>query len=224
MDAMARPRPETDPTIVRTPIWVEGRQRPRFDLRAWARVGFAMALRLAPLWLDRSAAASGQFGQAIAAGRFGMGWTGRAGRWLPSRALVSGVILGLAARQAEARLILAPAPEAPEVIAYPDLIRTAPEPVTNLPPAASLTPEEVALRAIRAVLRDLPPVEPTRARPGPLPELAAREPQTAPQSASLLARLGARMIAWAAVALALPAGLVRAALIHLDGGDLKDWD
>lgn len=223
--------PSKPPAPDRPPIWVDGRQQPRFDLRVWAKVGQAMARR----WLvPQPGTASGQIaglGGQIAGGRFGvnLSWLGKAQRCVPSRCMVSRTMVGIAARVAEAQLILDPGPAAIEPLAYPNLIRAKPAPavaIVSPSPAPHPNPaeEEPTLNAIRVILRTLPQTEVAPARPA-APIFVLPNKKTATSRPGLfLERTLSRMIAWSSQTLALPVGLTQAMLFHLNGGDLADWD
>jgi hypothetical protein len=233
------PRPENesrDATPERPPIWVDGRQQPRFDLRAWVRVGEAMARRWLVPHLGATSGHLSVLGGQIVAGRFAvnLSWLGKAERYLPSRQSVGETVIVLALRMSEARLILDPAPQAPEPLAYPDLIRArkAAQPAASaaiVSPPAAAPPQraevEPTLSAIRAVLRGLPEAEPVVAPP-PIVQVIDLPKKDAPTSrfGLLLARSLSHMIAWSTLILALPVGLTQATLFHLNGGDLTDWD
>lgn len=192
-----------DPAPERPPIWVDGRQQPKFHVRAWAAVGTQMARRSLAPWLGRTGSGLGNFGAAVAAGRYRVktGWMGRASCIVPSHRQVAAGLSGLAARFSEAQRILLPEPVAPEPLAYPDLIRR-PErsraPVAPAPspapaaPALSLAADnpavprsdlgEPALAAIRALIHavpDLPPEDqpaaPSAPVARPVEELIAAE-------------------------------------------------
>ncbi len=206
------PRPAfkaPDPNPDRPAIWAEGRQQPRFNALAFLNVGQAMArLWLVPL-MDRTAVWLTGQGTQIAAGRYciNLSWLGRAERFVPSRLKVGGVVGGLALRVTEARGILQPIPEPVEAFVLPEQRVQVQRPK----PAA-----DPALAAIRAAIHTKEP----EAAPAQ-PVLTAKAPPGFVRK--LLALAAAHLIAWSSLALALPVGLFRAVVYHLDGGDLTTW-
>jgi hypothetical protein len=228
---------DADP-MARPQIWVEGRQQPRFNFRAWAGVSLTMTRRrLAPA-LSAGAARVEAYGRSVLRGERipNLAWTGRAQKFIPSHESVGGFIAATGRFLADAREVVLPLPKPAEPIAYPNLIRpdfssrphrqafaAAPE----QPPAAT----EPALSAIRSLIDDAGDDAPARpARESVLPELARPEP--APPTATeqiggVLGKLawgaGAHVFAWGLTALAFPLGGFHATLFHLEGGDLRDW-
>ncbi len=235
----------TDPQA-RPKIWVEGRQQPKFDIRAWARVSLSLSRRNLGPRMDAAAARIQRFGQSVLDGnhRPDLNWIGRAQKAVPSHQSVGAAVTGAARLLAEAREIVLPADIPEEPIAYPNLIRAdfaprRPGPVRISRPrlAALATPpsvkgDEPALRAIRALINEgaagqtLRASSPKTAGPGPEPQ-----PPVAPGLAQRLRRAALGLIwrgavvslAWFLTGLCLPYGCVKAALVHLDGGDLRDW-
>ncbi|MGV8987331.1 MAG: hypothetical protein ACOH2H_13755 [Cypionkella sp.] len=218
----------------RPPIWVEGRQQPRFKLWAWIMVGQALTRRWLAPRLDRSAARLTELAGQITAGRFKLklGWLGKAQRFVPSRSAVSARLAGLSARMTEARAILVPPPPS-EPIAYPNLIRInaayASRPVKAEKPPSPVSDTDPAMQAVRAVLQAAPHLDPNaeqvaklEAKPG-ADRFLPIEPAQPPRP-TLAMWLGAHGIAWCSFVLALPVGLVQATLYYLNGGDLADWD
>lgn len=224
----------------RPPIWVDGRQSPRFNLAAWVSVGQRMTRRWLAPRLDRGAGTLGALAAMIAAGRYALPAhrLGKAGRLVPSRFAVGATVAGLGARLIEARQILAP-PTKPASQATPaNLIRPdfSQRPIRPVAPDLSDTPAELVrlprgpirqdpdLRAVRAIIREeRSPPAPTRAQaPAAIPDPA--DPKPAGEGSRFLARLAAHGIAWTSLGLALPIGLTQATLFHLNGGDLTDWE
>lgn len=195
------------PDPSRPKIWVEGRQQPPFDPRAWARVSLLLTRRaLAPV-LSRAATATDAFGQRVRSGalRPNLAWLGRAARFVPSHLTVGSLIIGTAALIATARETVDPTPVAAP--AYPNLIRPDFAPRTALPRLGD-------------------PVEPTLARVRALFD-AAPDPLTVDETAKtpgLLHHAAAASLGWSLILLALPFGAFQATLTHLTGTDLRDVD
>ena len=233
---MPRLTRNTAASAERPAIWIDGRQQPKFDLRAWAGVGHDMARRWLVPHLETTSARLSVWGGQIAAGRYrdAIDRLGRVERVLPSRHLVGAAVAGLAARVADARLILDPVSEPSAPDAYPDMIRmpdaakssTTSETISPPPaPAPRDANEEPTLSAIRAVLRGLPAEEPARAQPVTKPVIDTPKKGAAPSFLGLLfARSLSHIIAYGALLLAMPVGLVQATVFHLNGGDLTDWE
>lgn len=239
------PRPSSAPHATdpeRPPIWVDGSQAPKFDIRAWAVVGHGMARRWLVPHLGTASTALTVAGFRIAGAgyRINLGWMGRAERAVPSRQAVGAAVAALALRLAEAREILAPSPPPPQPLAYPNLIRTPDIQLTvgntsPAPPAADLpqAKPEPTLDAIRAVLRSLPQDDTPLIQPArqSISLAGAIQPKAPAQSKAkpgalrpILALACAHAIAWSSLTLSLPVGLVQALMFHLNGGDLADWD
>jgi hypothetical protein len=199
---MPRPqRPADEPDAAeRPPIWMAGRQQPRFALWPWLKVGTAMTRRWLAPRLDRGAASVKVLSHQIEDGRCKprLGWLGKAQRYLPSRAAVTDSVAGFAACMAEARQLLHPRPEEPLPLAYPDLLRppvvprsmtpvplvpvavvAKPAPVLPLAEVAKPAPisdDDPAIQAIRAMMQEAvvpEPVVPARIMPLPKPLPAA---------------------------------------------------
>lgn len=234
---MPRLSRETPPaTADRPAIWIEGRQQPKFDLRAWAGVGHAMARRWLVPHLQTGSVRLSVWGDQIAAGRYQAAAErlGRVGQNLPSRRVVGGAVTGLSARLADAKLILDPAQTQSAPLAYPDMIRAS-EPAKPQATAATISPRpapaphaaelEPTLSAIRAVLRGLPAEEPARPQPAPAQVMDPPKNHAVQNGLGLLFARGlSHLIAYGALLVAMPVGLVQATLFHLNGGDLTDWD
>lgn len=191
-----------DPVPDRPPIWVDGRQQPKFHVRAWAMVGTEIARRSLAPRLGRASIRLAGFGATVASGRYSpaTGWMGRAERFVPSRLQVGAGVCALAARVAEAGKILMPDPTPPEPLAYPDLIHRPARPVPAQPlpnpplPVRSLRVEptplvplslaadnpsvartdqgEPALAAIRALIHAVPDLPAEAEAPAPIPPAA----------------------------------------------------
>jgi hypothetical protein len=247
--------PSEADSLSRPQIWVEGRQQPRFDFRAWAGVSLTMTRRKLGPAMSAAAARIDGFGQSVLRGEHvpNLAWAGRAQRLIPSHESVGGLVTGAAQLLAEAREVVLPAPKPAEPIAYPNLIRPnfagrparwpLPQPVAMAgepetiapPPPLQAQGEESTLRAIRSVIVEpgattAPAVAPRLPKEASLPELARPEPaartvaqKARDRSSALLRRTAALVLAWGLTALVFPLGGVKAALFHLDGGDLRDW-
>ena len=115
---------EADPTA-RPQIWVEGRQQPRFNLRAWAAVSLTMTRRKLAPDMSAGVARIDGFGQTILSGalRPNLAWAGRAEKLIPSHQNVGHWVTAAARLLAAAREIVLPSPQPAEPIAYPNLIR-----------------------------------------------------------------------------------------------------
>lgn len=232
---LSRSAARSDATEVeRPPIWIDGRQQPKFAFGPWLTVGQTMARRWVLPHLGAGSARLQALGGQIAAGRFAMSLSalGRAARLVPSRRTLGDLVTGFGLRLADARLILDPSAATPERLAYPDLIRVVEKPAPRAAAATispSIAPDprrrdvEPTLSAIRAVLRDLAePVTVPQAQPHVI-GLQTKDAKEGPLGL-LFARFLAHMLAWGALILALPVGLGQATLFHLNGGDLADWD
>ncbi len=224
----------------RPPIWVGGRQQPKFAVLPWVTVGHAMAR----LWLVPHLAAGSErlvrLGSQIDTGRFAVNLSrlGKVAHHFPSRRAVAETVTGLAMRIADARMILDPVPQMPQALPDPGMIRTAntadsgasaatvsPCPAAPSALRSDATHLEPTLSAIRAIMRSQSPAEPATA-PHPRTHGADLRKKEAEKGrlGQFLARGLSHVIAWSTLALAMPVGLVRAALFHLNGGDLADWD
>ena len=250
-DNSNRPDPGREiPTAPRPKIWVAGRQRPRFDARAFVATSFGMARRdLEPAMLD-TALRLDYLGQQVLRGerKVNFAWAGRSARIIPSHQRVGGWILALSTLFRDARSLLLPPAAPPEALAYPDLARRTGRPEPDLPvvapggPACAVSarrvqpgrPEtEPTLHAIRSAISDAPHDAgldaPGRSRPPriPLTMVAARNFAAAPAPPRRLNRLAravaCRITLAVLLVFAIPAGAVKALLFHLDGGDPADW-
>lgn len=244
----------SDRTIGRTPsatpmsrpqIWIDGQQRPRFNVAAYAATSLGMAKRdLAPEIAD-AAQRLDQFAQRVLAGQVRVNTTrlGRLERLVPSHRRVGSWVLALARALHGALAVLNPAAAPPDALAYPDLTRrrptAAPNPmrpnaVAPVPVPQILPTVEPTLHAIRSILhtapQDLAPATPL-AQPD-LPH-DRTEPPSGPIGRAQtwvghwvghwVWQQSVRALLAVLLAFALPAGLIRALLYHLDGGDLADW-
>jgi len=170
-------------------LWVEGSQKPRFDLRAFGSVSLALARAAASPALIWSAGMTEAGAARIARNRIGprLAAMGRVGRALPAREGVSSGFVALAALLSAAADIAVPPPPAPEP-EQPDLFRSAlpvhiprrpqprlPDPVPSDPvvmeirddlAAKSPDPDTDAptLAAIRAMIADLRQTDPASPR------------------------------------------------------------
>lgn len=200
----AKQRPDTPP---RPRLWVDGQQRPRFNLAAFGRVAWVMACRaLAPELRDASQRLV-PVGHAVAMGQLRL--TPR--RFAGQDARLGRSILGLAALFRGAHDLLTPARPDP-TLAYPDIIRSQ----MPAPPPAQSRADEPTLQAIRSAMffgpaDTPPPVAPPDRATGNNPLRSA------------LWALACRAVLAVLLAFALPLAALRAGWFHLQGGDLADW-
>ena len=224
----------------RPKIWVDGQQRPRFDLRAYAAVSLGMAKRALAPEMQEAEGRLRAFGWQMSLGKLrpDLAWAGRWQRLVPSHHRVGAWVLFLARLFAEASTRLNLPLVAPSDLSHPDVFRGSDKVTPIRPPPAAAVPapkpaEEPMLQAIRSAInrtpRDSGHVRLFSGADLPFAELAPPEP-AAPAESRLATRL--RQMAWGAaswtwlavlIAFALPAGAIRALMFHLDGGDLADW-
>ena len=238
------------PSAERPKIWIDGRQRRRFNLRAYAATSLGMARRdLPPEILDAEGRLR-RFGDRLATGEFrpGLAWTGRLQRAVPSPQRVGGWLLGLADLLGGARVLLGPEADKDVEPAYPNLVRgrvgpvlvgpepvgpepVGPEPGADIPAAqGAKSAGEPTLQAIRSAIRTARRDRgPDAGESGPVACVVAR-PAGPVRASGLVAFL--RRSLWAAscrvvllilMAFAVPGAAVKALLYHLNGGDLADW-
>ena len=108
----------TAQSALRPKIWIEGRQRPQFGLKAYAATVLGMAKRdLIPAMLEAEGRLRG-LGRRVANGemRVKPGGTGRLQRALPSQQRVGGWILGLAQLFADSRNRLSAVAKLPQMV------------------------------------------------------------------------------------------------------------
>lgn len=218
-------------SAMRPKIWIEGRQRPRFDLKAYAATSFGMAKRdLAPEMLNAELRLRG-LGQRVAKGelRTNWKWTGRLQRVLPSHHRVSGWILGLAEMFAESRIRLDPAEAEDAELAYPNLIRRVTDPAPIKPGKSD---DEPTLHAIRSAISLVPhnagpEVRQRGTGAWTIPAEPAAETDEKAGLVAVLKQWLRSVQCWVLLSVlitfALPSGAIKAMLFHLDGGDLGDW-
>lgn len=131
--SVQRPRPDlsSDTTPERPPIWINGRQRPAFNLRAYAAYSLMVTRAgLGPV-LMRASGATTAFQRRIAAGAFPVATEklGRAAQYLPTRSGIGATIGGVAGLISQAGQIVAPPPLVAESLAaYDALWRSRPMP------------------------------------------------------------------------------------------------
>jgi hypothetical protein len=216
--------------VERPRIWVQGRQRPRFNLQAYLATSLGMAKRdLAPEVLDASDRLQA-LGARVLAGemRVNVAWAGRLSRAVPSCGRVGGWIVGLEGLLRGAHDLLVPPTTAEAPIAYPYLVTRPPEPAAPaLPQPPGRVRVDPTLHAIRAALGDIPhdarfdtaqrPRAPHSPQP---PESAARTPG---QVRRVVWSVSCRVTLAILIAFALPSGAIKALLYHLNNGDLADW-
>ncbi len=194
-------------------IWAEGSQKPKFQLRPFAVASLHLTRHAVAPLIARSATETARFSTRVAEGtwRVPTARLGRAERLVPSHQSVAAWIA------AGARILdAAGCTAAPEALRRRDrFARTAPAQPVPAMQAALVTRAEpgsedaATLNAIRSVLGDAT-VAPT---PGP----AARPSRLA---ASLVSATGAAL-GWGMTLLALPYGIARATIAHLNGEDLR---
>lgn len=128
---MSTPRPRLDSGSAapkdRPPIWINGKQRPSFDLRAYGAYSLiATRAALGPVLACASAAAGGLQAR-IAAGAYPINTArlGRAADNLPKRPGIAATVGGIAALLGQTGNVVCPPPPAPESLAaYDALWRT----------------------------------------------------------------------------------------------------
>ena len=146
-------RPERASRNARPQLWVEGSQRPRFALPAFAWVSVALSRRTALpalIWLAGLGSAAAQ---TMATNRLGprLAQAGSLGRALPSRKALATGLSGLAALLSAAADVAVPPPPAATPPAFPDILRPSHprRAVARLPdplPAPQLPPRRAPLR------------------------------------------------------------------------------
>ncbi len=221
---------EPDTGAARPQIWVEGRQKSRFDFRAYAVTSLGMAKRDLRPEIKDSEVRLAAFGKRVLGGeiRLNKAWAGWAEPVLPSHRSVGTWVLGLAATFAEAGHVLSPrvAGDGEMARSDVDLKPGAPHVAAKKAPAGS---PDAATEAIRKMKRSIPN---TRALELGLPEIA---PQIGEGDAAfprawlpdamrrVLRRVAGHLLLWILLAFALPVGAIKALIFHLNGGDLADW-
>jgi len=266
----------------RPTLWVEGSQRPRFDVVAFARVSLVLSRRSARPALDWLAGKMSDAAESVGDNTLGprLARTGRIGRALPSRgAVAQGLstmarLLSAAADVALPPVALAavavvPQPAAPLPLPMPARraipriadqsgearpptpqpqrpVQSRPRPEATVPSAAAPDFDSKTLTAIRALIDEMhqtTPVAPHRAAVPARPTVVALpltgralltghvplqppEPEVPTLSRRLRSAAHTLLVAaigWGATLLASPVGAVKAALIHLNGSDLRTW-
>lgn len=242
------PRPAPVPPG-RPKIWAEGSQRPRFDLRAFARASLHLSREgAAPLlaWAARTArrvAVNVKNG----AGRIPEGKLGRFARFVPSHLRVAhwiktfGAILAHASANADPEVKRGNALVAeiephlwPQADAAPteDQPSEAPAPEAPAPETPPAEPEPVVLTEpvaepedpLAAIRTDLDghPAPRHRARAGQTaPEGPAQPPAPPGQVGAMTIQMTGYVLGWGTAILALPYGLGRALWLHIKGIDLR---
>ena len=232
---------EAAPTAKRPKIWIEGQQRPKFNLRAYSAASLGMARRdLAPEILDAERRLRG-LGAKVESGelRLNVSWAGRMARAVPSHQVTGRWIVGLADAFAGSHAILVPVEEGGGILAYPDIARPRGLPTQLHPKGADekiearrpRAPDEPTLHAIRSAIRSGPHdarLDPAERRQTPRTQETAAlvKPEGTGlfgKPAHLAKAAGRRALLAILMAFAIPGGAVRALLFHLNGGDLNDW-
>ena len=223
----------TDPDAgaERPEIWVDGRQRSRFDFRAYAATSLGMAKRdLRPEMKDAEVRLTA-LGERILRGemRVNAAWLRWAQPALPSHQKVGSSVLGLARTFADASRVLSPEVAGDDEMAHSDVYRKLGAATKAAKPVHTRPKDATAPEAIRKMKRSIPN---TRALELGLPEIAPQigEGDEEPARSWLNDRMrrafqfgAARMLLWIMVAFALPLGAIKALMFHLNGGDLADW-
>ena len=223
----------------RPKIWVEGHQRPNFNLKAYVVVALGMAKRgLAPEILDAEERLT-RLGLRVANGelRANLDWAGRAQRVVPSHQTVGRLVTGLAAMFAGARMLLAPVEaegaEPARLGVGRRQVLPLPTSAADIPaPRPSMPDSEPTLHAIRSAISTAPHYAGLDQIPATIIRPATERPVVREEDtgSGLLARL--KHLVWQLscqsllgilLAFAIPAGAIKAMMFHLDGGDLTDW-
>lgn len=217
-------------------IWAEGRQNPPFQPRAYALVSVRLARDSLSGLLARCADSANGFGQTVATGRWRVPAhrLGRTGRYLPDVATTAAMITGTAGLlRRSARAIrpetVAAAPQRASIFDAPRRATLPAAPARIRPSSrasdAADVPDDPDLAAIRALLL-LPEPDPDTAPQGQASPATA--PRTAPRPDAphwrreFLADTAATGLGYGLLILALPVGLTRALIAHLDGQDLRE--
>ncbi len=164
---MSTPRPHSDPSSTapndRPPIWVNGRQRPSFDLRAYGAYSvIATRAALGPALVRVSGSATGLQAK-ILAGAFAIKTQrlGRAAAYLPTRPGIAATIGSLATLLQETASVVSPSPPPPESLeAYDALWRSRKPPASGRLRGVSL--DEVRFDPDLSALRADLPLRPQR--------------------------------------------------------------
>jgi hypothetical protein len=165
------PAPDASPD--RPPIWVTGRQRPSFDLRAYGAYSLIATRAALGPGLIRMADRTAKFQGHIAGGAYAIDTTrlGKAAAYLPTRPGIVATIGGVSAILQDAAQVVLPAPAIPESLeAYDALWRSRPVPASgrlrgvdfdkaSSDPALDALRQAAPLRP-RRMLRDVTPQDP----------------------------------------------------------------
>ncbi|MGL6212218.1 MAG: hypothetical protein ACRC14_20520 [Paracoccaceae bacterium] len=214
---------------VRPELWIEGSQKPRFNLPAFGRVSIALSRRVAKPVLNWTSARTTDSATWMSRNTIGprLGRMGRVGRALPSRDRLAQGLNGTAALLSAAADVAVPPPVV-EVPAYPDLLRALeisenpinrrprraaprlpdpePEPAAAHRPAAPDDFDAPTLAAVRQLIdemRSLPPVQQRTETPSGRELLAGAVPLAPPEprDPSPAEHAAAQVFALAAMAL-----------------------
>ncbi len=172
-----RPHPGSAPTPDRPPIWVNGQQRPSFNIAAYGAYSLiATRAALGPALLRLSGATRGLQAR-IAAGAYPVNTArlGRAADYLPRRDSIAATVGGLARIAGDAAEVVQPTPPPPESLAaYDALWRARKAPASGRLRGLDLD-EAQADPDLHALRNDQPlrPLRPTR------PVLVSTAPVTA---------------------------------------------
>ena len=196
-------------------IWIDDKQGPRFDLRAFLTVSTAITCRDLGPAVSASAASVQRFGQKLTERSYKvrLGWLGKAARLVPRQETIGAAVTGFGHVLHAASALILPQPD-PEPDAYPNLIRPDVAKKPDHPAYPHRRSDESTLRSIRAIITAPEP-------PAPVPE---PRPQRRPVAKMALQSVTARMLSWLLTAAAFPIGATKALQYHLNGGDLRDWN
>ena len=201
-------------TATRPPIWTEGRQQPRFDLAAYARVATAIARRDVLSTIIAVAGRLATLGTRVSSGNLRV--TGRlALSILPSHQRVGATILALERCLVAAKGLIVPPVEPQAPLAYPNLLRPANRPAPAPSRYATAEPTLHAIRTAIAVSANHVAQE----RPAP----TDLRPQATIRNSGWTQTVLAHALLALLMLCAWPVGAIKALLHHLNGGDLHDW-
>jgi hypothetical protein len=205
---MSSPRPRPDLSSAsspeRPPIWVNGRQRPSFDIRAYGAYSLIVTRAVLGPALTRVSRAAHGVQARLLAGAFPINTErlGRAAAYLPTRARIAATVGGIGVTLKDAAdVVLPPPPPVESLAAYDALWRARKVPASGRLRGVDLdaVQSDPDLRALRddAPLRPTRPVRPVLVHPAPpvaVPEpVAVTEPPVAagtapePEQTTLLA-------------------------------------